>query len=277
MIGYALSVAGILGATLIPVYIALYLVTNLKQVSTRYLAAAGLGLVFWFFFDTMGNAAQLDVNESFTGGAAHVGIVIAFVVGVAALCLFDHFAMPDSASSVPRQAWGREAKGSKTLFLIPAAVAAVTGIHGLGEGWDFASAARVVSGQTLAAAFGGLAPLASYPLHKFLEASIVAAVYTAFVGRSEVSTKAKWHLPVLGLLFGMPSVIGAAIGYYVSFDTTYFYAFGVTAALYAALRLAEATHPQFKISEKDPSYLGGKIFVAILIGFLLLYGAALLH
>ena len=129
----------------------------------------------------------------------------------------------------------------------------------------------------MAAAFGGLAPLASYPLHKFLEASIVAAVYAAFVGRSEVSTKAKWHLPVLGLLFGMPSVIGAAIGYYVSFDTTYFYAFGVTAALYAALRLAEATHPQFKISEKDPSYLGGKIFVAILIGFLLLYGVALLH
>ena len=119
MIGYALSVAGILGATLIAVYIALYLVTNLKQVSTRDLAAAGLGLVFWFFFDTMGNAAQLDVNESFTGGAAHVGIVIAFVVGVAALCLFDHFAMPDSASSVPRQAWGREAKAPKLYFLSP--------------------------------------------------------------------------------------------------------------------------------------------------------------
>ena len=273
MIGYALTVLGILGATLIPVYIALYLVTNLKPVATRYLAASGIGLSFWFFFDTMGDAGQLDVNQSFTGGAAHIGVVLAFVAGVTALALFDHYAVlaPGSAKTVNGNTH------SKTLFLIPAAVAAVMGIHGLGEGWDFGSAAAVVQGSTLTDAFGGISPLASYPLHKFLEASIIAVVYAAFVGRTDVSTKARWHIPVLGLLFGLTSVIGTSIGYYVSFDTTYFYAFGVTAALYAALRLSEATHAGFKIGERNPSYLGGKLFISLLIGFFLLYGAALFH
>ena len=274
MIGYALTVLGILGATLVPVYIALYLVTNLRAIPTRYLAAAGVGLVFWFFFDTLGNAAQLDVNQSFTGGSSHVGVVIAFVAGVSVLGLFDHFAVPRPTEEVNASASAR-GSNSKALFLSPLGVAAVMGIHGLAEGWDFGSAAAVVSGNTLADAFGGLSPLVSYPIHKFLEASIIAIVYLAFVGRGNAT--AKWHLPVLGLLFGFTPVVGASIGYYISQDTTFFYAFGVTAALYSALRLVEATHPRFKIGDGNPSYLGGKIFVALVIGFFLLYGAALLH
>ena len=274
MIGYALTVLGILGATLVPVYIALYLVTNLRAIPTRYLAAAGAGLVFWFFFDTLGNAAQLDVNQSFTGGSSHVGVVIAFVAGISVLGLFDHFAVPRPTEDVKASA-SANGSNSKTLFLIPLGVAVVMGIHGFAEGWDFGSAAAVVSGNTLTEAFGGLSPLVSYPIHKFLEASIIAIVYLAFVVRG--NTTAKWHLPVLGLLFGLTPVIGASIGYYVSQDTTFFYAFGVTAALYSALRLVEAIQPQFKIGNGNPSYLGGKIFVALVIGFFLLYGAAMLH
>jgi hypothetical protein len=224
----------------------------------------------------MGDAAQLDVDQSFTGGAAHVGLVFAFVAGVTALAVFDHFAVQRPASA--GEGIGTSGSShSKASFLIPVAVAAVMGIHGLGEGWDFGSAAAVVQGNTLTDAFGGLSPLASYPLHKFLEASIIAVVYLAFVGRSEVSIRAKWHLPVLGLLFGLTSVIGTSLGYYVSLDTTYFFAFGVTAALYAALRLSEATHPKFRVGENGPAYLGAKIFVAMLIGCFLLYIAALLH
>jgi len=273
LIGYALTVLGILGATLVPVYVALYLVTYLRTIPTRYLAAAGVGLVFWFFFDTLGNAAQLDVNQSFAGGSSHVGVVIAFVAGIFVLGLFDHFAVPRPAEDF----LSASARGSnsKALFLIPLGVATVMGIHGFAEGWDFGSAAAVVSGNTLTGAFGGLSPLVSYPIHKFLEASIIAIVYVAFVGRGNAA--AKWHLPVLGLLFGFTPVIGASIGYYVSQDTTFFYAFGVTAALYSALRLVEAINPRFKIGDGNPSYLGGKIFVALVIGFFLLYAAALLH
>ena len=48
MISFALSLVGVLGATLIPAYLALYLVANLKIVNVRYIAALGVGLVFWF-------------------------------------------------------------------------------------------------------------------------------------------------------------------------------------------------------------------------------------
>ena len=118
----------------------------------------------------MGDAAQLDVNQSFTGGAAHVGVLIAFIAGVATLALFDHFAVPASSNEINN--------GGKALFLIPVAVAAVMGIHGLGEGWDFASVAHIATSQSLADAFGGLSALASYPMHKALEASIIATLYT---------------------------------------------------------------------------------------------------
>ena len=135
------------------------------------------------------------------------------------------------------------------------------GIHGLGEGWDFGSAASL-AGTSLINAFGGLGAVASYPIHKFLEASIIAATYSAYVGRSGIaSARAKWHLPVLGLLFGLTSVIGALLGYYISLDTTYFFAFGVTAAFYATLRLVEAMNPRFKIGDGAPSYLGWKVFL----------------
>ena len=72
-------------------------------------------------------------------------------------------------------------------------------------------------------------------------------------------------------------MIGASIGYYLSFDTTFFYAFGVTSAMYAVLRLVEAIQPAFKVGQNNPAYLGGRIFLALAIGFFLLYLAALLH
>jgi zinc transporter ZupT len=164
-----------------------------------------------------------------------------------------------------------------SVFLIAAAVAAVSGIHSLGEGWDFGSVAHVGSGQTLTAAFGGLEALASYPLHKFFEASIFAVLYVAYVGRSRVASRKAWHLPLLGLLFGLPSVIGASIGYYFSFDTTFLYAFGVTSALYAALRLVEATNSSFGSESNSVSRLDKRIFIGVALGFMLLYFAALLH
>jgi hypothetical protein len=280
LIGYATTVVTILFGTLIPAYLALYLVPRLKPVQTALIASAGVGLTFWFFFDTMGDAAQLDVNSaiypfSAFGGITHFAVIAAFSAGIAALAIIDHYAVPNSKfedgqlpASGPK---------SKTLIFVPIAVAAVMGIHGMGEGWDFASAASATTTTNLIQAFGGWNAVISYPLHKFFEASIIAAVYTCYVGRSELAKKASWHLPVLGLFFGLTSVIGSSIGYYVALDTTYFYAFGVTAAFYAAIRLAEAMGNKFSVGVNAPVYLGGRKFLALAIGFFLLYIAALFH
>jgi len=287
LISYAISILGILAATLIPAYVALYLVTNLRTIPTRYIAALGMGLTFWWFFDTMGDAAALDSNQaiypfSSFGGAAHFAIIFTFAAGIAALAIIDHFAVPNQAVAERVSLAARPNGGSQlskfgfSIVLIPIGVAAVMGIHGLGEGWDFASVASAVQTNNLVDAFGGVNAIISYPLHKFFEGCIIAAVYTCYVVRSGVP-KANWHIPVLGLFLGFTSVIGAAIGYSVSFDTTYFYAFGVTAAFYAMLRLVEAVNLRFKVGETAPTLLGWKIFFAAGLGFFLLYTAALFH
>lgn len=296
MISYALAVLAIAAATLIPTYVALYLVTNVK-IPTKYLALLGLGLTIWFFFDTFNDAIQLDVNQAFTGGAGHVGHVVDFLAGIATLAAFDYFVvrkykssssvigaslntMRASVSQVPAASSSSNESPYivlKYLILVPVAVAFVMGIHSLGEGWDFGAASSFATTQTLANAFGNLSALASYPMHKFLESTIVACVYAIYVKRSSAQ-KRSWHLPLLGLLFGGTSIIGTALGYYNTWvDTSYFFAFGVTSAFYAILRLSEGISLNFKAGENAPQFLGWKAFATLMIGFFLLYFAALFH
>jgi hypothetical protein len=292
MISEEIAVLGIFGATLIPVFASLLLIFFLSSfVHIRYIAAIGLGVTFWFFIDTMGDAAYLDVNSSIAsfGGLPHFGVIAAFILGIIALALFDHFAVPTTRSQQYAAIRQKMTNGGtplslppyyNSLFLIPAGVAAVMGIHGLGEGWDFGAAASGASATSLLDAFGGIYPLISYPLHKFFEAAIIAAAYSAYVARPKPglsSTTLLWQIPVLGLLFGLPSVIGSAVGYSVSFDTTYFFAFGVTSALYAVIRLVEPLSLKFRVGDNSPAYLGGRVFLVVAIGFFLLYTAALFH
>jgi hypothetical protein len=283
LIGYALTVGAIFFGTLVPAYLALYLIPQLK-VNTWYLAALGVGLSFWFYYDTMGDAAAVGVDSaiypfSAFGGFPHFGLIAVFCAGVAALAIFDHFAVPKDILSADSSSAGAVAGPalSKSLILIPVGVAAVMGIHGLGEGWDLGSAAFSATGG-IVGAFGGWNPVISYPLHKFFEASIIAVVYTSYVGKSNVAQKAAWQRPVLGVLFGMTSVIGASLGYiFTTLDTTYFFAFGVTAAFYAVMRLVEAMNQRFVVGETAPTFLGAKKFLAFAVGFFLLYVAALFH
>jgi hypothetical protein len=288
LLNYALTVGGIAVATLIPTYIALYAVSSLRTVSLKYVGALGMGLTFWFFYDTMGDAGQLEVNSaiypfSAFGGVYHFLVILAFVLGIAALAIFDHFAVPNKTayvgaqSSLEGKTTTKNFSNVKILVFIPIGVAAVMGIHGLGEGWDFGSAAAGVAPSDLVSAFGGYSPLVSYPLHKFFEATIIGIVYLIYVQRSNIAERAKWHVPVLGLLFGLTSVIGATIGYFVPLDTTFFYAFGVTSALYAMIRLAAPLVYPGEAAQIIPSYLGAKTFFALAVGFFLLYIAALLH
>ncbi|MHB1909225.1 MAG: hypothetical protein ACYCQJ_10215 [Nitrososphaerales archaeon] len=280
MVSYGLAVLVIGLGTLLPAYLALYLITRLKFLQTKTISALGLGLSFFFLIDTFNDASELDVNSAFYpdfGGWYHVSLILAFLFGIVALAIFDHFGVPKVAKDSARTNLG-------LVVLAPIAVAAVMGIHSFAEGWSFASVASGVPGNDLVNAFApgiptpaAYEPLISYPVHKFLEASIVACLYVILVQRNKNVSKAKWHLPLLGLLFGFTSVIGASIGYFFSFDLTYFYAFGVTAAIYAIIRLAEGITKGEGDSAVTPSYLGAKVFLGVSAGFFLLYVAALLH
>ena len=216
-------------------------------------------------------------------------VIFAFILGIVTLAVLDHLAIPSPTSyeGVPngvtttsQASAGRAAPVFLTgaLFFVPVAAAAVMGIHGLGEGWDFAGVAAGVGTTDIVTAFGGWNPIVAYPLHKFFEASIVGIVYTIYVGRCGIAKKAVWHLPVLALLFGLTSVIGSMVGYFVALDTTYFYAFGVTSGIYAAIRLGGPLISNTKGAVGlVPSYLDAKTFLFVAIGFFLLYCAALLH
>lgn len=274
MIDFTFLFFSLVLATFLPALAALYLVPALRKVSIRYLAAVGVGLSFWYFFDTMGDASSLGENNSLYppylfGGLPHLLLIAAFLAGVSALALFDRFAVSGRESAPSRNA----------LLLIPAAVAIVMGVHGLGEGWNAAS--TVSSGpptpsdlQGLIQAFGTFPALASYPVHKFLEASIVAILYSAF---TPSKGRRRWEVPLLGLLFAGPSALGVALGYHFSLDTTYFFAFGVAAATYAIVRLAEPMSEGFESRGRAPAYYGPGLLFALALGMLLLYTAALLH
>ncbi|MDG6909467.1 MAG: hypothetical protein JRN08_03775 [Nitrososphaerota archaeon] len=275
MISFAVIVGSLALATFVPVYASLYLLPALK-VRERYLAAFGVGLAFWFFYDTMGEAASLGENRSLYpfylfGGFPHLMLIGAFVAGVAVLAFFDQASVP-----VPGRTPSRNA-----AFLIPAAVALVMGVHGLGEGWSAVSAVASAPStgsylQTLIQAFVTFPALVSYPIHKFLEAGIVAILYAVYLKGGPGSGR-WWEVPLLGLLFAGPSAVGAALGYFYSFDTTYLFAFGVTAALYATVRLVEPIGSGVEGKGRVPAHYGPEVFGFLALGILLLYFAALLH
>jgi len=114
-------------------------------------------------------------------------------------------------------------------------------------------------------------------LHKLLESTIVIVVFLAAARAQNMSIRKQVRQAVvIGLIFGIPSVIGEAVAYYMPIDATYFFAMGAGAALSVALYVIR---PIFRESgDKTTIYsrwVG--ISLSILLGFFLLYGAALFH
>lgn len=290
--------------TLLPVYLALFLATLIgKRISSnqsmRYFTALGLGILLFFFVDVTLDSTELGVNSGLSGGVAQGGLLLSFAAGALVLTITDYYLC--SAASLKgdlraSSTSGSEAESSKSsrravMFLIPALMALGLGIHGAGEGSSFAYVAAFTSSTSLTDAFGGYGPVISYVLHKFLEATVIGSAYFAYVIFGEVRTvehtpslraavrRRLFEVITLGLLICIPTILGTAIGYFQPVDPIYFYAFASGATIYSILRLASPTlGPVF---DSKNSFLFSRsnvlLIILILIGFFLLYFAALLH
>ncbi len=266
MIGFADSFLAWTAATLLPAIAGLAIIVGAnKLVKERYLAAFAFGIFLWFFIDTIGGSATLDVNSGFGGGLAQIAVVLLFIIGLLFFFSLDRNRDIFSAGSAI----------GKYGIIIPILVAAAVGIHGLGEGWDYGHTSYVTTSANLIDAFGGVTAGVAYVLHKGLEPMMIAACYAVYT-KSLAGTTAKRvkDIILLGILFVLPSLLGAALGYFIPLDTTYFYGLGTGTSIYAAMRL---TGPLFTQTQSDKSKDAATIAVALLLGFLAIYFAALFH
>ncbi len=266
MIGFAESFLAWVAATLIPGFVGLIVLTWAnKLVAARYLAAFAFGIFLWFFVDTIGGSAALDVNSGFAGGTAQAGVVVLFVTGLLFLFWFDR----------NRNIFSTDAAIGKYGLSIPVLVAIAVGIHGLAEGAAFGSTAYSTLSTSLLDAFGGVSAGVAYVLHKGLEPMMIGACYSVYLAGQSRST-GRWlrDVFILGLIFTIPSLLGAITGYYINYDTTYFFALGTGTSIYAGMRLLA---PLFKASEPFPSRDSIRIGVSLVLGFLAIYFSALFH
>jgi hypothetical protein len=271
VIGFSDSFLPWTAATLIPAFVGLVLVFMAgKALKAKYLAAFGLGIFLWFFVDTIGGAAGLDVVDAFSASFVQIATVGLFVMGLAALFLVDR----------NRNVFSPQLSIGKYGLAIPLLVAASVGIHGLGEGAAFGALASQTTSTTLLDAFagpthGGLNAVVAYVLHKALEPMMIGACYCAYAKGHGRSPKGSLRdLLLLSFTFVIPSLLGAASGYYLAYNTSYFYALGTGTSIYAAVRLAG---PLFDSTQPPSSMESIKIALLIAVGLLVIYFAALFH
>ncbi len=266
MLGFAESFPAWIAVTIIPAFLGLSLLVLVEKfVRARYLAAFALGIFLWFFLDTIGGSANLDVNDGFTGGAAQTATVVLFAVGAPFFFLLDG----------NRGVLAESSKLGKLGLTIPLLVAVAVGIHGLGEGSAFGATAYSTTSTSLLDAFGGLTSGVAYVLHKALEPMMIGACYWVYAkdharnGAGRVK-----DLALLSFVFSLPSFLGAATGYFLAYDTTYFYALGTGTSIYAAVRLAAPLFDPVRTADPRDAV---KVAVMLLLGFLAIYFAALFH
>jgi hypothetical protein len=271
MLGFAESFLSWTAATLIPVFMGLVVIVlagNLFKV--RYLVAFALGIFLWFFVDTIGNSANLDVIDAFSASVVQIGTVGLFVVGLVVTFSIDR----NRNILSPLLAVG------KYGLAIPFLVAASLGIHGLGEGAAFGALASQITSTSLLDAFagpsgGGLNAVIAYVLHKGLEPMMIGACYVVYAKDHAKSTVSRLRdLLILSLTFVVPSLLGAATGYYLTYDSSFFFALGTGTSAYALTRLAG---PLFDNIQSPSAKESVTTAVLIVLGLLTIYFAALFH
>ena len=263
-------------STLIPAFVGLLVIIGAnKIVQARYLAAFAFGIFLWFFVDTIGGAATLDVNSAFSGGLAQIALVLLFIVGLLLFFSIDR----------KRDIFSPESAIGKYGMVIPIIVAISVGIHGMGEGADFGSGIYQCTTGSAFDCFGGLNAGIAYVLHKGLEPMMIGACYCVYarVAGATGSFRVIRDAFLLSLPFVIPSLVGAPVGYFIigpgtgiaaGFNTSYFYGLGTGTSIYAAMRLVG---PLFKGNEAKASNESLRIGIAIVLGLVAIYLAALFH
>jgi len=256
------SFFSIMAALVVPAIVGLLIMAGAaRAVSPTYLAAFALGLYFWFFSDTIGDSAFLDVNSGFGGGATQVALVLLFVAGM--LFVF----------SLDRETFSGSSLAGGMGFGVPLLLAFAVGVHGFGEGAAFMATAATTPATGLLDAFGGISAAVAFVLHKMLEPMMVGAAYWVYArDHAKNAGGVARDLLLLALVFVTPGIVGAATDYYWLYDTTYFFALGLGTSLYAAVRLAM---PLF--APASSKWESSRIALSVTLGFLCLYFAALLH
>jgi len=267
MIGFAETFGATLGSFLIPAFVGLAIVSAAaRYLKPIYLAAFAIGLYFWFFSDTIGDASLIGVSEGFTGGVWHVALWVCFAVGLVLILSLDGDMFAEGTA------------GERFGFMIPVLVAIAVGIHGFGEGAAIGGTAATTPSTNLVDAFGGLSAAVAFILHKGLEPMMVGAAYWIYAKDHAVDARGRLRdITVLVLAFTLPGIVGSATAYYLvqaypSADFTYVFALGLGTSIYAAMRLAR---PLFRGSGSSSESVKTALFV--LLGFTCLYLAALLH
>jgi hypothetical protein len=236
-------------ATFVPLYLGLALPTVAGSITPRktlVYTAASAGIIFWFFLDVMGDSTLLGVNQGFSGGYTHLTLILAFALGFVFLFLLEG----RGGSGGARGAFG---------YRIAVIVALGIGFHAFGEGMDIGSVTRGAS--SILNAIGGPGPGAAYVLHKLLEGFVVG-VFALLAGLSFKK------IGVLGIISGVPTVIGFFVGLPSTIESTYFFALGGAAALYVETKLV----PSLQFSQ-----FRSLTIVSLLVGFYVMYFAGLLH
>ena len=207
---------------------------------------------------------------AFSASLAQIATVGLFVVGLVVFFSDDR----NRNIFAPQLAIG------KFGIAIPLLIATSVGIHGLGEGAAFGTLASQTTSTALLDAFGGptgggLNAAVAYILHKALEPMMIGACYCAYAkdhGRRPAGYLR--DLLLLSITFAIPSLIGAASGYYLAYNTSYFYALGTGTSIYAAVRLAG---PLFDNTQPGSSKESIRIALLLGLGLLVIYFAALFH
>lgn len=266
MLGFAESFLPWTAATLIPGFVGLLLIILAGNfVKAKYLAAYAIGVFLWFFVDTIGGSASLDVNSGFNGGSGQIALTGLFAIGLLVFFVFDR----------KRNILSPQLAIGKYGLIIPMLAAAAVGVHGFGEGAAFGGTASTTSQVSLLDAFGGYSGGVAYILHKMLEPMMIGACYMVYAKDHAKNTMSRLRdILVLAIIFTIPSLLGAATDYYLTYDSSFFYALGTGTSVYALLRLAG---PLYDNTQPTASKESVKIAVAIILGLITIYFAALFH
>jgi hypothetical protein len=271
LIAFGISFIEFVLATFIPIYLGMGVMIFLKQrakVGLEYLSAFALGILFWFFFDTVNDAIQLGVNEGYAFSFHHAALLLLFILGFLFLALLTGL----GASGIERTT----KDSSHYSLLVPLLVGLGMGFHGIAEGLAFGGLSSGTQALNVLDAIGGYGGGVSYVLHKLLEATIVAVVLLSATTSQGGSTLKLQDILLVGLAFGGPSAVGEIVGYVVPVDASYFFALGGGAALLVVLFVAKPLFSGSGTRDLSQSRWLGIAF-ALILGFLCIYAAALFH